>query len=268
MSDEVEMPCDAVANIYIAFMRFIIDRVPTAQSRDDGAVAWVLSGIPHPIANIVVQTHWDNALSPEAIREQISATLAPFAARQVPMSWMVWPSSQPADLAQHLADYGLRHAGDEPAMIRDLGTPPPQVPAVPGLRIERVRDAAAFERWLDTSVAVFASSEEERAAMREFALMGYDHPMCQFLGLMDGQPVAIATLLLAGDVAGIFNVATLPQSRGKGIGAAITTLALEDARRARCRVAGLLSSPMGYETYRRLGFEQRCTVGMYVWTPA
>jgi ribosomal protein S18 acetylase RimI-like enzyme len=62
-------------------------------------------------------------------------------------------------------------------------------------------------------------------------------------------------------------VATLPEGRGRGIGSAVTRAALLDARRMEYSIGVLQSSEMGFDVYRRMGFEQFCTVKHYLWGP-
>jgi ribosomal protein S18 acetylase RimI-like enzyme len=79
--------------------------------------------------------------------------------------------------------------------------------------------------------------------------------------------VATTTLFLMDGVAGIYNVATLPEARGRGIGAVMTVHALRRAQALGARAAIQLASPMGERIYRRLGFVERCRVGWYLWLP-
>ena len=74
------------------------------------------------------------------------------------------------------------------------------------------------------------------------------------LGLLDDVPVATSAVYLAEGLAGVYNVATLAEYRGRGIGAAITWAAAEAGRRAGYRVSILQASQAGEPVYRRMGY--------------
>lgn len=69
-----------------------------------------------------------------------------------------------------------------------------------------------------------------------------------------------------GDAVCLFNVATLPDHRKRGLGAAATMAIVTDAAEHGATVAVLQSTEAGFGVYRRLGFE---TVVEYdMWSPA
>lgn len=75
-------------------------------------------------------------------------------------------------------------------------------------------------------------------------------------------------MLLGGEVAGIYHVATLSSARGRGFGSALTHAALLHAVERGAREAALQSSELGLSVYRSLGFREHCALSMYDWRPS
>jgi GNAT superfamily N-acetyltransferase len=75
-----------------------------------------------------------------------------------------------------------------------------------------------------------------------------------YVGRVDGEIVATALGITIDGVTGVFNVATAPEHRGRGHGAALTARLLRDAFRGGATLAFLQSSDIGHRVYRQLGF--------------
>jgi ribosomal protein S18 acetylase RimI-like enzyme len=91
-------------------------------------------------------------------------------------------------------------------------------------------------------------------------------PWRNYVGRLDGEVVTTASLAPAEGIGGVYNIATLPKARRRGLGAAMTLTALREARELGCRIGILHSFAMGLGVYRRLGFEQYSTYSVYVGT--
>jgi ribosomal protein S18 acetylase RimI-like enzyme len=75
-----------------------------------------------------------------------------------------------------------------------------------------------------------------------------------YLGEAGGQPVTTGLGVKLGSSVAIFNIATPPEHRRRGYGAAGTARAVADGLAAGARWSALQSSPDGYKVYERLGF--------------
>jgi ribosomal protein S18 acetylase RimI-like enzyme len=73
-------------------------------------------------------------------------------------------------------------------------------------------------------------------------------------GRVDGEMVATALGLVSDGAIGVFNVATSPEYRGRGYGAALTARVARDGFANGATLAYLQSSEMGHGVYRKLGF--------------
>jgi GNAT superfamily N-acetyltransferase len=75
-----------------------------------------------------------------------------------------------------------------------------------------------------------------------------------FLGTIDGEPVGTSGLFDAHGLAGVYNVATVPAARGKGVGAALTWAAALAGAATGASVSVLQASEAGMPVYERMGY--------------
>jgi GNAT superfamily N-acetyltransferase len=219
--------------------------------REDLLLAW--SGVPFRAINAAALAN----LSAGTASRQIAEAIDWLAERTNRWRWLVGPSSRPLDLEDRLSAAGLRRIGDSPGMALDLGswgsgTRPPV-----GVEIEPVVDEARLVRWLDVQQrSLGLDAEAATAWWTAHRRPGFDPalPLRNWVANLDGAPVGAAALFEGAGVAGIYNVCTVPEARGRGIGGAVTAAAIDAAVAHGLRTAVLGASEMGYPVYRRLGF--------------
>lgn len=183
------------------------------------------------------------------------------------MAWLIGPSTQPQNLENYLQAHGWELSDQAPGMAVDLHDLKEQ-PLPPGLTIEQVRDEATLQTWLRIMIAGSELLEEALTVLLSIlSRYGFkDNPAVHFyLGRLNNQPVATSLLFLGGGVAGIYNVATLPEVRKRGIGTALTLFPLLQAREHSYRIGTLQSTEMGLHVYQRLGFRAYCAFRVYFW---
>jgi ribosomal protein S18 acetylase RimI-like enzyme len=211
--------------------------------------------------------------TPEDADAQIRALLARMALVVRRSWWQILPSAQPADLGGRLLAAGLDYLPHEsrPVMTLDLAAQTVLPGRPPGLVIQRVSDNALMSDWTRASQLGFEASDANIKPYHDaYSAQGFaeDALIQHFVGYLDGAPVTSATLLLAGGLAGIYDVSTVPDARRRGLGAAIT-LACVDAAAARgYRHAVLQASEEGEAVYARLGFRERYREQNYGWQRA
>ena len=180
----------------------------------------------------------------EAEAEELVARLARFYARQPGGPWMLWSAWPSPDLAP----YGMKLAGYPPLMVRL----PAPFSAQTDLRIVEARDELALRDFDEAMIHGYPIPELAFPIDRitdERALGG---PMRYFVGYEDDRPVACAAAYVGERENGVYMVATLPEERGKGYGAALTAAAIAAAPHL---PAVLQASDLGQPIYRRLGFQ-------------
>lgn len=199
----------------------------------------------------------------------IAETRAFYTDHDSPYSWYVTPFTTPADIGETLAARGLVRQ-EQVNMAIDLAVLPETGRLPAGCTIEDVWGAERFDEWGRTYVTGYemppAMAAGALATLREMP-SGPGTPLRRYLVRLGGTAVASATLFMGGGAAGIYNVATLPQARGRGIATAVTLAALLLAR-SEGETAGVLhASEMAYSVYRRMGFVESCVWGCYRESP-
>lgn len=239
----------------------ILGRLPGAEVHEDPDTLWLISDIPYPLFNSVFRAHLSNADA------AIEAAKARCRSRNVPMMWWIGPSTEPADLGINLAAHGFT-SEEASGMAADLRFLPEDLPVDPDLVIEPVRDIEAMKKWCRPLCIGFEMPDFVGEAFLDLSRsigFGLESHFQHYIGWLDSKPVSASSMFLGAGVAGIYNVATVPEARRKGIGAAMTLMPLNEARKLGYRVGILHSSHMGVSVYRALGFREYCKIGLYVW---
>jgi ribosomal protein S18 acetylase RimI-like enzyme len=176
-------------------------------------------------------------------------------------TWWMEPHVKSTDWEPILSSYGFGRSNDTPGMAIDLQTLGEPSHAVDSLEVREVTD----EETLRTCASIFTTgyglpAEWEPLVFDLEHRLGLDLPVRNYLGYWNNEPVAASALFIGGGAAGIYNVATIPEARGRGIGAAVTLRPLQVAREMGYRIGILQSSEMGFGVYQKLGFRHLCQI--------
>ncbi len=242
---------------------YMMARWPRATVRDDAVIKWSITNVQFPLFNSIMGAR----LAPGSVDTTIQSIIAQAKSRNVPLLWWVGPSAQPPDLAKHLEQHGFVCDDQSPGMAIDLARLKGNRLASEDLTVTRVSDMQSLKQWSDAMVIGFGMPDYTIEANYEFVSHADWSNIFAYLGYWRGEPVATTLLILAAGVAGIYAVATIPEARRRGIGAAVVRAALLEARKRGYQTGVLQSSPMGFGVYQSLGFLEYCKFGQYVWSP-
>ena len=119
-----------------------------------------------------------------------------------------------------------------------------------------VDDVAGLDAWEELQRRALDLDDTQTRAWRDAhdRALSADVPLRDWIAFLDGVPVAAAALFVGAGVAGIYNVATVPEARGRGIGRAVTAAALAEAVRAASAPPSSARPRWAIPVYRRLGF--------------
>lgn len=244
---------DAIkANLY-AFFRHLGHAAAASVEESDGLFRWQ-TAVAHPWFSGVISTSQPT----EQAAERIQQTMAYFRPRAAAgFTWWVAPPAEQSAWAPHLRSLGFQHDDHTPGMAIDLAALPPQSPG--RLTIQTVQGGVALADWVSTFVRGYELPQHMASPLLALVdSLGTGLPFRYYLGSLDGTPVAASALFVGAGVAGIYNVATIPEARGQGFGSTLTLAPLYEARDMGLRAGALQSSDIGYRVYERLGFRRLC----------
>lgn len=241
-------------------------RAGGGEERHEPGIRWIVGGSPLDYHNAVVRA----ALTESTCDVEIAAFQENLVQKNVPGSWHLGPNMRPSNLGERLLAHGFTYDGDDLGMGLDLRLPSLKIVIPPRLKIVPVSTLWHLDDYAGVLAQGFGEGEREARWVQEvFARIGLDENSGwqHLVGYVENLPVATATLFYTGDTVGLYFIATAPAWRQKGIGAAITEAALQCGREQGAQWAVLCASSMGYGVYRRVGFSDLASIGIYTWRP-
>jgi GNAT superfamily N-acetyltransferase len=219
---------------------------PEAWMEVSDGISACVTGIPSAGLNGI----WCSRLDPDP--DELRRLIAVMRAHGVPHLLEMRPGTNPAAVSV-AEETDLVPADDMPLMRLDDPTAiEPALEATPALQI---RELAPHEAELHASIAAvgFGEAADHFTRLLPPAVLAVDG-LRAYVGELGGEPVTTAIGVTLDDYVGVFNVATPPEHRRRGYGAAITARVVSDGLAAGARWAWLQSSPAGYGIYEELGF--------------
>lgn len=183
---------------------------------------------------------------------RIDAILDQIGRRTDHVDWLVFPGCRPVDLGQRLEARGMPGGPGGNWMLAEL--PAPQRSAPAGFHVVQVRDQAMLAAWAQVSAAGFGDDVQVHAEAYARHGFGADADALHYIGYLDDVPATSGTLLLAGGIAGVWDVSTPPALRGRGLGGALVLAMLREAHARGERLAWTWASQMGRPVYQQIGF--------------
>ncbi|MGE5675331.1 MAG: GNAT family N-acetyltransferase [Mycobacterium leprae] len=167
--------------------------------------------------------------------------------------FLVTPATQPASFGQRLSRMGF-YWETNPVMLWN-GVPFRQDNPRITVRLADRNDSPVLFDLIQH--VFFPGATRETLVMGRRAInISYDLGAYNYIAYLDGLPVGAGMLYVRGEMGGIYNMCTLPHSRGRGVATAILAAILADAPRLGCRYVGLTPTAMGRPLYERLGFRE------------
>jgi hypothetical protein len=236
---------DVVASALASVWEHLIAAVPGGWVRRENGFVSGVTGVALPILNGVwpEQVDLDQAV--------VSAVLDEVGRSGVPYCLQLRPGA-PEQLAALAASRGMVKGEPIPLMVLETSHGLEAAQNVDGLRI---RQLAPVEALVHAKIAArgFETPEEPFVQLMTPEIPRMPGTRC-YLGEIGGETVTTSIGVTLGASVGIFNVATPPEHRGRGFGAAVTARAVADGLTGGAQWSFLQSSTAGYGVYCRLGY--------------
>lgn len=240
------LEADAVASALASVWEHLIAAVPGGWVRREEGMVGGVTGVSLPNLNGV----WPEGVDlDEAL---VAAALDEIGSSGLPYCLQLRPGA-PGPLLSLAARRGMTK--EEPIPLMALDDADAVETAQDAGRL-RIRQLAPEEALLHARIAArgFEAPEEPFAQLVTPEVLRRPGVRC-YVGDVDGRDVTTCIGVTLGASVGIFNVATPPEHRSQGFGAAVTARAVADGLAGGARWSFLQSSAAGYAIYERLGYE-------------
>lgn len=222
----------------------LVEAVPGGWVVNGGAAVAAVTGVAVPPLNVVFALEADAEDAVHELLDDVAHTALPYC-----LQLRSGASAQQLALAR---ERGMTRIDDVPLMV--LGRVPEVRPVEPqaGLMVRQLRpDEAALHARV--AAAGFEAPAQPFLQLMTPSVLNVAGLRC-YLGQVEDDAVTTGFGITTGDVVGVFNVATVPLSRGHGFGSALTARIITDANANGAQWAVLQSSAAGYSVYERIGF--------------
>jgi len=171
--------------------------------------------------------------------------------------WLARPVRR--DLVDVCEEFGLRTAAEMPGMTVESLRPAKRFALTtrpqPNLDIRRAECPQSMDDFRDVGSACFFVPAAWFNEVFDDSVPSRDFTC--WVGYSNNRPVATAATVVSDGVIGLYNVATIPDQRGKGYAEAITRHAIVSAsRESGLQRVILQSTAQGERLYKRLGFRE------------
>ncbi len=243
---------------------YCLGRSPSVELSVGKYLTWLVTNMPDHFMNLVVCTE----LPSEGVDEIIGNALTHFRSLNIRrLSWLTQEGVPALEIKKHLEANGLTFRESfATEMAADLMTLRESISIPKHLTVVRVEAGETLKKWIHVaSVGFGVPAHVEDIWYEFFEEAACNLPFRTYLALLNGEPVGTSQLFTSAGVAGIYNVTCMPEARGQGIGSAVVMAPLLEAREMGYRVGILQASSMGYNVYRRLGFQDFGQLSVYLW---
>ncbi len=197
----------------------------------------------------------------------IRETLRRFKAAGRPVMWTIFPSTTPDNIDNILKKYGMVHLERNVLMHFDMTGLEENLNFPEDLVIKQVDNIKTLKEWARLNAIGFGLTDGiKKITVKDHAdlLINKSIPGRHFVAYLDNKPVGTSSVFMANGVAGIYNITTLPEARGRGIGESITKYTMLFGKKSGYVFATLQATIKGRPVYEKIGFISNSHMDFYI----
>lgn len=193
-------------------------------------------------------------ITPENINEVLAELVKNMENGSIPKYIVTGSTSKPANIDKYLLENNFIPCYEQTGMAIYLD----KIAELSNNECELkvIESEADLFKWVDAVNEAFNINDDPELYLK----LLYDDDITFYAGYVSGKIVATTMLFNSSDTAGIHQVGTLREYRGKGFGTALTQKAFYDAKLKGCRFGVLQASEMGKRVYSKVGLTEYCIV--------
>lgn len=189
-----------------------------------GGTAVFFEKIPIPAFNRVIGL----GVFQPATEAMVDEAIAAYGRKKQPFWISVSPAAQPAQLTDWLLERGFKPTGNWAKVVRGTA-PPPEIKT--DLRIEPVTEANIAD-YSKVIIGGFGMPDWTASMFEDLARVPNVYSYLAYAG---DEPAGVGSMVVNGELCGLFNGATLPEFRRRGAQGAIMARRLEEGMKQGCR---------------------------------
>jgi ribosomal protein S18 acetylase RimI-like enzyme len=171
-------------------------------------------------------------------------------------TWHITPSSQPEKLTECIKAQGGELLESIPYLAVHLDNVPRDFPVPSNFDWKTVRTHEMLAAWISIYCHARGYPESAEKLLRIFSDLELTESsrLQLILGYLGDKPVSTYSVFMDREIAGFYSLTTLPETRGYGLGTAISVVAVELAVSYGYESATLVSEQPSRNICKRLGF--------------
>jgi len=219
-------------------------------------------GLPADTFNISVLLK-DNTDAERLLRE----TVEPFTVQNFPMSLWCWDNISDST-RQAIMKHGLILSEVNIGMYAYTSDLHPAMELPFGFSVRQVGSPMEVRQLGVALSSLFGESMEGEYVRKYYEQLSestlYKHSDLKlFIGLINDKVVCIGSAMYTENSVGIYDIATVPEQRNKGLGSAMFHYILADIKRSYDGLCVLQASEAGANIYSRAGFQPVCNIAVF-----